>query len=153
MKLSSDVFENNKTIPSKYTCDGEDISPPLKIAGVPETAKSLALICDDPDATIGTFVHWIIYNIPANTKEIKENIPKAKKLADGSQQGITDFGSVSFGYGGPCPPSGTHRYFFKLYALDKSLIFGSAATKSQLESAMHGHIIEEVNLIGLYKRK
>jgi Raf kinase inhibitor-like YbhB/YbcL family protein len=153
MKLMSNAFENNQLMPSKYTCDGENISPPLKITEIPENTKSLALICDDPDATIGTFVHWVMYNIPPTTKEIKENLPRTKILPDGSRQGITDFGSVSFGYGGPCPPSGTHRYFFKLYALDKVLNFESAATKLQLEKEMQGHIIEETYLIGLYKRK
>lgn len=150
MKITSASFDNNQSIPSKYTCDGADISPPLKIAEVPENTKSLALICDDPDAPMGTFVHWVMYNIPPKTLEIRENFPVAKNLPDGSIQAITDFRRV--GYGGPCPPSGTHRYFFKLYALDKTLVPDSVNTKAELEKAMLGHIIEEAQLMGLYRR-
>lgn len=151
MNLTTNAFENNHTIPSKYTCDGEDISPPLKISEIPENVESFALICDDPDAPMGTFVHWVMYNIPATAENIKENLPNSRVLPDGSMQGMTSFGKI--GYGGPCPPSGTHRYFFKIYALDKSLQFDSAPTKAVLEKEMQGHIIGKAELIGLYKRK
>ena len=144
VKLSSDAFENNAMIPQAYTCDGEDISPPLKITGVPDKAKSLALIMDDPDAPMGTFTHWIIWNIPPT----KSQFTKGENLE--FPQGTTDFGSV--GYGGPCPPSGTHRYFFKLYALDSSLDLKAGATRKDLETAMTNHIIEQATLVGKYSR-
>lgn len=145
MKLTS-VFSNNENIPSKYTCDGEDAAPELIIADVPTETKSLILIVDDPDAPMGTWVHWILFNIPPNVQKIE-----AKKLPEGVKQGITDFGRI--GWGGPCPPSGTHRYFFKLYAIDKDLELTDGATKSQIENAIKNHIIEKTELIGLYKRK
>ncbi len=144
MKLSSPVFEDGDNIPSKYTCDGENISPPLEIEDVPSNAKSLALIVDDPDAPIGTFVHWIVWNIPANTTYIEEGANISYL------QGKNGFGKV--GYGGPCPPFGTHRYFFKLYALDTTLSLASGSKKKDLERAMSGHIIEETQLMGRYKR-
>lgn len=150
MKISSLAFEHNDTIPSKYTCDGEDISPPLVFEEVPENAASLALIADDPDAPVGTWVHWVMYNIPATSGGLAENIPPDSKLEDGSLQGITDFRRI--GYGGPCPPSGAHRYFFKLYALDNKLDLPSGATKQQVEAAMKGHIIAQDHIIGIYKR-
>lgn len=144
MKISSPVFKNNEFIPAKYTCDGQDVNPPLLIQEVPEGAKSLALIIDDPDAPMGTFVHWIVWNIPPSIAVIKEN-----SLPEGASQGINDFGRNS--YGGPCPPSGTHRYYFKLYALD-SLLELKSARKEDLERAMRGHIIGKTELVGLYKR-
>jgi len=144
MKLTT-VFEHNKNIPSIYTCDGEDLAPELTISDVPANAKELVLIVDDPDAPMGTWVHWLVYNIPANTTKID-----AKNLPQGSKQGITDFGRI--GWGGPCPPSGTHRYFFKLYAIDEALELKEGLTKSQLEHAIKGHVIEQDELIGLYKR-
>jgi len=145
MKLTSPVFKNNGAIPSEYTCDGEDISPELNIENVPENAKSLALIMDDPDAPAGTWVHWVVWNIPANTKVIpKGTSPKGVK-------GKTNFGRL--GYGGPCPPSGTHRYFFKLYALDTILNLKEGSSKKDLENAMQGHIIEKTELMGTYKRQ
>lgn len=144
MKLTTD-FEHNQKIPSKYTCDGEDLAPQLDISGVPENAKSLALIVDDPDAPMGTWVHWVVFNLPADAEKIDaKNLPKEAK------QGITDFGRV--GWGGPCPPSGTHRYFFKLYALDTVLELQAGITKFALENAMGGHVLEKTELIGLYKR-
>lgn len=144
MKITAD-FEHNANIPSKYTCDGDDLAPILTVSTIPEGAKELVLIVDDPDAPMGTFVHWLVYNLPANTTTIDaKNLPKASK------QGMTDFGRV--GWGGPCPPSGTHRYFFKLYALDSHLELAQGATKSQLEHAIKAHIIEKTELIGLYKR-
>lgn len=145
MKITTD-FLHQESIPKKYTCDGEDSTPEISVEGVPEEAKSLALILDDPDAPMGTFVHWLLFNIPPNTTKIT-----SKPLPAGSIQGFNDFGRVN--YGGPCPPSGVHRYFFKLYALDKTLDLKEGATKAQLESAMKGHIIEKTELIGLYTRK
>jgi len=146
LKMTSPVFENNGNIPKKYTCDGKDVNPPLLIENVLANTKSLALIVDDPDAPRGTWVHWVVWNIDPQTGEIKEDsVPKNAK------QGMNDFRKRD--YGGPCPPSGTHRYFFKLYALDTVLNIGQDATKADLEKAMKGHIFEEVSLIGLYKRK
>lgn len=145
MKIST-VFNHNEQIPSVYTCDGKDLAPELTISDVPAEAKELALIVDDPDAPMGTWVHWLVYNMPATTIKID-----AKNLPQGAKEGITDFGKV--GWGGPCPPSGTHRYFFKLYALDKALDLQVGLTKTQLEKAIKNHIIEKEELIGLYKRK
>lgn len=142
MKLTS-VFENNGNIPKEYTCDGDDISPELNIEDVPENAKSLVLINDDPDAPMGTWVHWLIWNIPVDTK----TIGKGSKIG---VEGTTSFGRT--GYGGPCPPSGKHRYFFKLYALDTELDLPESTTKKELEKAMKGHIIEKTELIGMYSR-
>lgn len=146
MKLTSPQFQHNTNIPAKYTCDGEDINPPLKISEVPEEAKSLVLIVDDPDAPMGTWVHWIVFNIPPTTLEIAEN-----SVPDNATEGITSFKNI--GYGGPCPPSGTHRYFFKLYALDTTLDLTPAADKKKLEHAMQGHILAQAELIGLYQRQ
>jgi Raf kinase inhibitor-like YbhB/YbcL family protein len=146
MKISSPAFKHNEMIPSKYTCDGADVNPALVIEGVPAEAKSLALIMDDPDAPRGTWVHWVVWNVNPKIREIKENT-----VPDGGKQGINDFRKHD--YGGPCPPSGTHRYFFKLYALDATLDLGPNATKAQLESAMKGHIIARTEMIGLYTRK
>ena len=145
LKLSSTAFQNNGFIPSQYTCDGRDINPPLVVENVPAGTKSLALIVDDPDAPMGTWVHWVAWNLSPAIKEIKENdTPK------GSVPGLNDFQKKS--YGGPCPPSGTHRYFFKLYALDTALDLPSGAKKADVEKAMKGHIISQAQVIGLYKR-
>ncbi len=144
-KISSTAFQNNGFIPSKYTCDGRDINPPLAIENVPPGTKSLALIVDDPDAPMGTWVHWVCWNIAPNIKEIKEN-----DTPGGAAAGLNDFKRQS--YGGPCPPSGTHRYFFKLYALDTALDLPSGAKKADVEKAMKGHIIAQTQIIGLYKR-
>jgi Raf kinase inhibitor-like YbhB/YbcL family protein len=149
--IESPAFKNGEYIPSKYTCDGEDISPALKWSNIPEGTKSLALICDDPDAPIGDWVHWVLYNIPPETRELKEHIPSDKILKDGSIHGLNDW--KRYGYGGPCPPSGVHRYFFKLYALDTKLNLGPGATKKQLLDAMKGHIIAQGELMGKYQRK
>jgi len=145
LKLSSTAFQNNGSIPSRYTCDGRDINPPLAIENVPPGTKSLALIVDDPDAPMGTWVHWVSWNIAPGIKEIKEN-----DTPGGSVSGLNDFKRQS--YGGPCPPSGTHRYFFKLYALDTALDLPSGAKKADVEKAMKGHVISEAQIIGLYKR-
>ena len=146
MKLKSPALEHNRPIPEKYTCDGKDVNPALVVESAPGGAKSLALIVDDPDAPRGTWVHWVVWNIAPDTKEIKEHSVPA-----GASQGMNDFRKRD--YGGPCPPSGTHRYFFKLYALDATLTLGAGATKADLERAMKGHIIEQTELIGLYTRK
>jgi Raf kinase inhibitor-like YbhB/YbcL family protein len=144
--LSSPAFSGNQLMPSKYTCDGANVSPPLLIAHVPDGTKSLALIVDDPDAPAGTWVHWVLWNLDPATAEIGEDsVPAA------ARQGTNDFRKR--GYGGPCPPSGTHRYFFKLYALDGILDLGPDATKAVLERAMQGHVVARVELIGLYKRR
>lgn len=142
MRLTSPAFENNGYIPKKFTCDGEDISPGLEISGIPDKTQSLALVMDDPDAPMGTWVHWVVFDIPV-TNHIDENSIPGK-------QGINDFRRRN--YGGPCPPSGTHRYFFKIYALDKKLDLSEGVSKQDLEKAMQGHILDKAELIGLYKR-
>jgi hypothetical protein len=150
-EISSEAFKDGGYISSKHTGEGQDVSPPLKWSGAPGTTKSFALICDDPDAPRRTWVHWIIYNIPANATGLTEAVPKKERLPDGSIQGITDFGRA--GYGGPMPPPGpAHRYFFKLYALDSMPELRPKATKSELLKAMEGHVLAEAQLIGLYKR-
>lgn len=146
MNIQSPAFSHNGAIPPKYTCDGDDVSPPLLISGAPKNAKSLALIADDPDAPRGTWVHWVAWNIPPETMEIAEGA-----LPADARDGVTDFGRA--GYGGPCPPSGTHRYFFKLYALDTMLNLSATATKTDLEGAMRGHILAETQLVGTYCRQ
>ena len=151
IKVTSPAFEDGGLIPPKYTCDGADISPPLQWDVVPEGTESIALICDDPDAPMGTFVHWVIFALPAETRELAENIPADKTLANGAKQGTSDFGRI--GYGGPCPPSGTHRYFFKIYALDTEIDLAGGADKSRLLKAMEGHILSQGQLIGKYKRQ
>jgi Raf kinase inhibitor-like YbhB/YbcL family protein len=149
-EIKSKAFGNENTIPSKYTCDGTDFSPPLSWSDPPAGTKSYALIADDPDAPAGTWVHWVVWNIPAGTSNLKEAMDKAPKFADGTRQGINDFKRV--GYGGPCPPSGTHRYYFKLYALDTILDIPVDTTKATLEAAMKGHILGQATLLGTYSR-
>ncbi len=151
INITSSAFEEGGLIPPKYTCDGADISPPLQWDAVPEGTKSIALISDDPDAPVGTWVHWVLYNLPPDAKELAENTPPDENLPNGARQGITDFHRI--GYGGPCPPSGTHRYFFKIYALDTMLDLPSRAGKSDLVNAMEGHILAQGQLIGKYKRQ
>jgi len=145
MKIISPEFNSGAKIPSKFTCDGEDINPALIISDVPKEAKNLALINDDPDAPAGTWVHWLIWNISPDTVEVKEN-----SVPDGSIEGTTSFGGV--GYGGPCPHSGEHRYVFKLYALDTMLDLPSGSNKEELLRAMEGHVVEQSELTGVYKR-
>lgn len=147
MQLTSPVFQNNQSIPAQYSCDGENTNPPLQITGVPKSAQSLVLIVDDPDAPSGDFVHWTVWNLNPDTQEILESGP----LPAGAVEGLTDFGRS--GYGGPCPPSGIHRYFFKLYALDTTLDIPRSSVKKDIEQAMPGHILEQTQLIGLYSRK
>ncbi len=146
MNLTSPSFENNGTIPPKFTCNGTDISPELQFSGVPPTAKSLALIVDDPDAPSRVWVHWVVFNIDPKTPGIPEN-----SVPEGAVQGMTDFRTAR--YGGPCPPSGTHRYMFKLYALDTMLSLDSTASKSDIEAEMEGHILAQVTLTGRYQQK
>ena len=142
IQLTSSAFAEGNPIPAKYTCDGEDVSPPLKWSSMPEGTKSLALISDDPDAPVGTWVHWVIYGIPPDATELQEGVPTSEVLTNGAKQGITDFKRI--GYGGPCPPpGGPHRYFFKLYALDTDLDLKPGATKRDLLRAMEGHILAD----------
>jgi len=148
--MTSSAFTEGALIPKKHTCDAEDISPDLKWSGVPREAKSLALICDDPDAPVGTWVHWVLFNIPAEAGALAAGIPPEAVLDSGARQGKNDFRKL--GYGGPCPPGGTHRYFFKLYALDTVLSLESGSTKARLVAAMKGHILAEGQLMGKYKR-
>ncbi|OGI70681.1 hypothetical protein A3A09_01815 [Candidatus Nomurabacteria bacterium RIFCSPLOWO2_01_FULL_42_20] len=145
MKIESTAFQNNQSIPSLYTCDGANINPPLTFSDIPAGAKSLALIMDDPDAPMGTWDHWIIFNIPPETKEIKEGLVPEGVL------GVTSFRKT--GYGGPCPPDREHRYFFKLYALDTILNLPEGSSKKEVEVAMSGHIIAQAELVGKYNRK
>ncbi|HEY0322795.1 MAG TPA: YbhB/YbcL family Raf kinase inhibitor-like protein [Pyrinomonadaceae bacterium] len=150
LKVSSTAFQEGGLIPKGYTCDGANISPPIMWEGVPEKAKTLALIADDPDAPAKTWVHWVVFNLPAGVRELRENVAPQKSIMGGGVQGTNDFPKV--GYGGPCPPNGTHRYFFKLYALDTELSLEAATTKEQLLKAMEGHIIAEGQLMGKYSR-
>ena len=150
IKIISSAFEDGGIIPAKYTCDGEDVSPPLRWDMVPDGTQSIALICDDPDAPVGTWVHWVLYNLSPGTEGLDENFPDDETLADGTRQGVTDFGKT--GYGGPCPPSGTHRYFFKIYALDTKIDTATIIDKAKLLEAMEGHILAQGQLIGKYKR-
>ena len=150
MTITSSVFEEGGMIPVKYSCDGDDISPPLSCSDAPETTKSFALISDDPDAPVGTWVHWVIYNIPGSSSGLNEGIPADKTLSDGSIQGSNSWKKI--GYGGPCPPGGTHRYYFKLYALDTELDLGPGASKKELERAMKGHVVTEDQLMGRFSR-
>jgi len=150
MTITSSAFDHEGTILRRFTCDGEDLSPPLSWQGVPGGTRSLALIVDDPDAPRKTWVHWVIYNLPADSSGVPENVPAEKKLADGSRQGTNDFGRI--GYGGPCPPGGTHRYYFKLYALDADLDLPPGITKEELLQRMAGHILAEAQLMGRYSR-
>jgi Raf kinase inhibitor-like YbhB/YbcL family protein len=141
MKITSSAFKADEVIPSKHTCEGEDISPELKIADIPKNTKTLAIICDDPDAPVGTFVHWVAWNIPPG--DIEEG-------AKDFNQGTNDFKKI--GYGGPCPPAGTHRYFFKVYALDVELGIEKGSTKTELIDAMENHILAQAELIGTYTK-
>ena len=151
-KISSRAFKDGETIPSHYTADGDDVTPPLEWQHIPDGAKSLALICDDPDAPGGTFVHWVVYNIPSNVAVFPEALPASfQTLPNGAKQGKNDFGGM--GYRGPAPPSGTHRYFFKLYALSAILDLEPGATKAQLEKMMQRRIVGEAQLMGKYQRQ
>jgi Raf kinase inhibitor-like YbhB/YbcL family protein len=148
--ITSTAFTDGGMIPREYTCDGRDISPPLAWDGVPEGTISLAIICDDPDAPVGTWVHWVLFNIPATVNKLPQSMLPDKVLESGARHGINDF--RKFGYGGPCPPGGTHRYYFKIYALDIELTQEPGLTKAELLKAMKGHILAEGQVMGRYKR-
>lgn len=148
--ITSSAFKDGDFIPQKYTCDGADISPSLQWDGIPEETKEIALICDDPDAPMGTWVHWVLYNIPPSIRNLPDMVPSVKVLENLAIHGTNDFRKI--GYGGPCPPSGTHRYFFKIYALNSELHIEPGKTKADLLAAMEGHIIAEGSLMGKYKR-
>lgn len=149
--ITSTLFKNGEMIPQKYTCDGKDISPALKWESLPTQTQSIALIADDPDAPAGTWVHWVIFNIPPTTTELPEAIPTTDRLLNGGLQGKNDFGNN--GYGGPCPPGGTHRYYFKLYAVDTMLKLSAGITKADLLKAMEGHIVAQAEVMGRYSRR
>jgi len=154
LKITSTAFQQAGSIPSKYTCEGPDVSPPLAWSGVPANAKTLAMIVDDPDAPDPakpqrTYVHWVVYNIPAGTPSLSENASKTG-MPKGAVQGKNDWGKAE--YGGPCPPIGRHRYFFKLYALDIELTGMRSATKADLERAMNGHVLDTGEIMGTYQK-
>lgn len=151
LRVESSAFKEGDLIPPKFTCEGVNISPHLKWSGAPAGTKSFVLITDDPDAPVGDWVHWLLYNIPPDLTELKENIAPEKKLPNGSLHGLNDF--KKFGYGGPCPPSGTHRYYFKIYALDILLKPEPGAVKKEILQAMEKHILAEGRLMGRFKRK
>ncbi len=149
--LKTTAFQSGGEIPRKYTCSGEDVSPALTWNGAPDGTKSFALIADDPDAPVGTWVHWVAYDIPASTRQLPEGVPKSENIPGGGRQGQNDFKKT--GYGGPCPPPGKpHRYFFKLYALDTTLNLPSGTTKKALEQAIKGHILAQSELMGKFAR-
>jgi Raf kinase inhibitor-like YbhB/YbcL family protein len=150
-EVTSDAFAQGEPVPVKYTCDGEDLSPPLDWRDPPEGTRSFALISDDPDAPVGTWVHWVLFNLPAETRSLPEAIPSDAELPGGGRHGQNSWRRL--GYGGPCPPSGTHRYFFKLYALDTILDLEAGADKQQVLKAMDGHILAQVEVMGVYSRQ
>ncbi len=149
--LTSPAFENGAMIPAEYTCDGKNISPPLRWGDVPEKTMSIALIVHDPDAPGGDWLHWTVYDLPPTIHSLPEGMPRSKALIFGEKQGMTDFKTL--GYGGPCPPSATHRYYFRIYALDKFLYLEGGASRSDLTAAMQGHILAEGELMGRYQKK
>ena len=150
LKVSSRAFQDGGMIPREYTCDGANVSPPLSWDFAPDGTKSFALIADDPDAPGKTWVHWVVFNLAANTRELPASLPAQDAITSGGRQGTTDFRKS--GYGGPCPPTGAHRYYFKLYALDTELALDSSATKDQLLKAMEGNVLAEGQLMGKYQR-
>lgn len=151
LDVTSTAFDDGTPVPQRYTCDGADVSPPLEWAGVPEGARSLALLVDDPDAPAGTWIHWMLYELDPERTELPEGVLPGPDVLDGAHQGENDFGDV--GYGGPCPPPGSpHRYRFRLYALDASPGLAAGATVDQLEGAMEGHVLAQGRLTGTYAR-
>lgn len=150
-ELTSSAFVPGGPIPRQYTCDGEDISPPLEWSDPPAGTQSFALICDDPDAPVGIWVHWVLYNLPAETRSLSPAVPSDADLPGGGQQGKNSWRRL--GYGGPCPPRGTHRYFFKLYALDTMLDLVAGANKERLLRAIEGHVLVQTELMGTYTRR
>ena len=149
-ELTSSVFAPGEPIPPKYTCDGEDISPPLQWSDPPPGTQSFALISDDPDAPVGTWIHWVLYDLPAEARALSEALPPDADLPDGSRHGKNSWRRL--GYGGPCPPGGTHRYFFKLYALDTVLGLDAGASNKQLLQAVEGHVLAQTQVMGVYSR-
>lgn len=153
LTLTSSAFNDRSAFPAKYTCDGSNVSPPLAILDAPAGAKSLVLVCDDPDAPGGSFVHWVLYDLPPATRSLPEGIPAFEVLRElgGARQGKTDYGRV--GYGGPCPPPGKpHRYQFTLYALNTVLGLKGGPTKAEVERAMEGHVVAQARIVGTYQR-
>jgi len=151
LELTSSAFQEGATIPTKYTGGGANVSPPLKWTEPPGGTQALALICEDPDAPRKTWTHWVIFNLPAGSRELREGVSRSESLPDGSAQGLNDFGEV--GYGGPAPPPGKpHRYFFRLYALDQKLDLPPRAEKQQVMKAMEGHVLGQCQLMGTYGR-
>ena len=151
VEVTTSAFEEGGTIPSRYTCDGRNVSPPLAWRGIPEGTAAIALICDDPDAPMGTWVHWVVYDLPPSVNELPEGVPAREALAGGGRQGKNSSGKI--GYTGPCPPGGTHRYYFYVYALDGEVRLDAGATKKELLKAMEGHILGQGQLMGRYERK
>ena len=151
LTITSKAFNHMQPILPQYTCDGADVSPPLSWSALPPAAKSITLICDDPDAPAKTWVHWVVYDLPPTVDSLPESVPKTDTIPGGGKQGKTDFNRI--GWNGPCPPGGTHRYFFKLYALDTMLNLPAGKTKSEIEKAMKGHILAQGELMGTYTRK
>jgi len=151
LSITSTAFKQGERIPSKYTCDGSGVSPGLEWSDVPEGTRSFTIIADDPDAPVGTWIHWVLYNVPAETRALPEAVPTDASLPDASRQGKNSWGRL--GYGGPCPPGGTHRYYFKLYALDTVLELPTGVSENDLLKAMKGHILSEAELMGLYSKK
>ncbi len=150
MKILSSAFQHEGMIPDKFSCKGQDISPPLKWESAPAGTKSFVLICDDPDAPVGTWDHWLLFNIPASVTELQEGVPAQAELPNGARHGRNSWGRKD--YGGPCPPGGTHRYFFKFYALDTLLDLEPGVSKKELMNAMPGHILTQTELMGKFKR-
>jgi len=149
-QVSTSAFRNGDSLPKKFTCDGPDVSPPLSWTDPPAKTKSFAIIADDPDAPGGTWVHWLIYDLPADIRKLPEGLAKNPRLPNGALQGRNDFGKT--GYNGPCPPRGSpHRYFFKLFALDSQAGLKSGASKAELERAMNGHVLAQSQLMGIYQ--
>jgi hypothetical protein len=148
--LTSEAFQEGGLIPVEYTCAGANVSPPLAWSDVPAEAKALALVVDDPDAPRGTWVHWVVYDLPASARGLPARVPAEAALAGGGRQGRNDFGQTA--YGGPCPPGGTHRYYFKLYALNAALNLPPGATKQELLKAMYGHILDQGQLMGRFRK-
>ena len=151
LELRSSAFSDGSRIPSKHTCDGEDASPPLSWTGIPAGGKSLALTCVDPDAPAGLWVHWVVFDLPPSTTGLPKGVPATPEISGGGRQGINDFRKI--GYGGPCPPSGTHRYVFTLYALDSTLGLPGGATRQDLLAAMRNRALGEATLTGTYSRR
>ena len=150
LNIKSTAFEGGNSIPKQYTCDGADISPQLSWSQPPEGTGSMVLICDDPDAPMGTWVHWVLYGLSPDTLEISENIPDDREVLGGAKHGVNDF--HKYGYGGPCPPGGTHRYFFKLYAVNTVVDLDPGATKDEVLDAIKGHVLAQGQLMGRYSR-